>query len=58
MSLDAILKAAEAQKTGEEESLVQGTGPLPFVPVVPGAAPPPPPTVPPEQSQIFCVDVP
>ena len=58
MSLEAILKAAEEQKIGEEESLVQGTGALPFVPVVPGAAPPPPPTVPLDQSQIFGVDVP
>ena len=58
MTLEAILKAAEEQKIGEEKSLVEGTGPLPLVPVVPGATPPPPPIVQPPQSQIFGVDIP
>ena len=58
MSLDAILKAAEEQKIGEEKSLVEGTSPLPLVPLVPGATPSPAPIVQPTQSQIFGVDVP
>ena len=58
MTLEAILKAAEEQKIGEEKSLVEGTGPLPLVPVVPGAVPPPSPKVQPAQPQIFGVDIP
>ena len=43
MTLEAILKAAEETQIGEEKSLVEGTGPLPLIPVVPGAVPPPSP---------------
>ena len=58
MSLEAILKAAEEQKIGEEESLVQGTGPLPLIPVVPGTVPPQTPTISTTPPQFLGVDIP
>ena len=61
MTLDAIVGAFEEAEEGAEQSLLEGTGPLPFVPMVPGASTAAPvttaqPTQPP--AQILGVDVP